>query len=314
MKQDHLSVFNWLRRSGILLMAVCSMFLTSCAGAAPKPGPEESAAAETSPVSAPEETETAGTAQVGEGETVEEYLKAHAEDESVNDGEPVIPEDLEKIIIGKDDRITINNTSAYPYSTICYMVCRDNYGNSWTGTGFMTAGNHVVTAAHCVWNVESHRAFDSVTFYFGYKNQNNYYYVYNGPFTYWVGTTFPSGTYSLMNIKDDYAVIQFPVNIEQYTGSLGFRTLSEDEVDRKFFYVAGYRDGILKQGIGRITDASESILWHNADTLSGNSGCPMFDSQYMAVGINVAHDNTSNYCRRMDYELYDFLDKLPKYS
>ena len=63
--------------------------------------------------------------------------------------EAYIPQELEKTVFGRDDRVDIY-ASAYPYSAIANMVVKAQCGCSWSGTGFMISNNHMLTAAHCL--------------------------------------------------------------------------------------------------------------------------------------------------------------------
>ena len=118
--------------------------------------------------------------------------------------------------------------------------------------------------------------------------------------------------YTTEDCKQDYAVIQLPENVVQYTGGLGLSALTNEEIDDRDFLVAGYRDGLLKQASAHTAVENPHVVRHDGDTLPGNSGCPMFDENYDAVAINVSNDNSWNYCRRITQDLIDFLIQLPE--
>ena len=107
---------------------------------------------------------------------------------SVNFSEPFAPENLDKVIIGSDDRITAD-VRQYPYSAIGYMDVHAKCGDTWTGTGFMAGKRLFMTAAHCMYCDEHHAWADEVTIYFGFRSQKNYAYRFTGGWTAWIGVS-----------------------------------------------------------------------------------------------------------------------------
>ena len=99
-------------------------------------------------------------------------------DTDLSSVEPFVPDTLEKVIVGKDDRVKVKKPKQYPYSAICYMDGKYECGCRWTGTGFMVSENTLLTCAHLLVCKEHGKWAKKMTFYFGYKNRKNYLYRY----------------------------------------------------------------------------------------------------------------------------------------
>ena len=221
--------------------------------------------------------------------------------------EGYVPEDAEKAIFGRDNRITVNNPRAYPFCTIAYMEVTGSCGHSWTGTGFMVGKNRLLTAAHCVMCPTHSRWARYVNFYFGYKSAKNYYYKYTGRFTMTVGNSFRRGGYET---RGDFACIQFDSSVGDRTGWLGsMYGMRDKDLLSKTIYVAGYRDKLLKYDYGKLKSVDSEFLRHNIDMVAGNSGGPVFFrdkyDRYYAVGINIAENRRENIGYRLSRTIFN---------
>lgn len=211
------------------------------------------------------------------------------------EGAPYIPDGMDKAVFGADDRTTINQTSKYPYSAIAYLKVKGACGCSWTGSGFMVGKAGLATAAHCLVCQEHNSWVSGITMYFGYRSDKNYTYCYSDGATYWYGSNpYVDGYYEE---NDDYAYLKLEKNVGEKVGWFGIRC-ANDAQDGQIFTVAGYRHGVLKTSNGRVQIRNEKILEYQTDTEPGYSGCPVFDSEYYAVGINVGHNSVENFARR----------------
>jgi V8-like Glu-specific endopeptidase len=245
---------------------------------------------------APEENE--GTIFfLDEGEVLPEDAS-----EITEESEPFIPEDVEKHIIGKDDRITVRNPRTYPYSAIAYMVIKMKCGCSITGTGFMVDKRKMLTAAHCLICPTCSQWAKTITFYFGYKSPTNYLYRYTGSWTGYVGTTFRNHRYTIMN---DYGVVKFNAAVGSKTGWFGAKWNSSNKtLNNKTDYVAGYHNGILKYGKGKVFVYDAAHLKYSIDTQKGTSGGPVYNSSRYALGINIAESSVTNLAHRLTKAVY----------
>ena len=208
---------------------------------------------------------------------------------------PYVPEGVEKAVFGVDDRATINQTGKYPYSAIAYLKVKGSCGCSWTGSGFMVGQSSLATAAHCL-VCEEHDAWVSgLTMYFGYRSDKNYTYCYSDGATYWYGSNpYVNGSYIE---DDDYAYLKLEKKVGDRVGWFGIRHANAGQ-HGQVFTVAGYRHGVLKTSNGTVGVRNDKILEYQTDTEPGYSGCPVFDSEYYAVAINVGHNSVENFARR----------------
>lgn len=238
--------------------------------------------------------EQGGIATLGELAELAEVLPEGELPESA----PFIPDSLDKSVFGSDDRTTISKTGQYPYSAIAYIEFRGKCGCDWTGSGFMISKNAMATAGHCLVCKEHNQWVDYMTMYFGYKNAKNYTYRYADPTTYWRNSSYQNGNYPT---TEDYAYIKLEKNVGDKVGWFGVRHSTAPSYET--FSVSGYRHGVLKTSYGTITQEGDKLYKYTIDTEPGYSGCPVYDSEYYAVGINICHDSSANYARRFTSNL-----------
>lgn len=205
---------------------------------------------------------------------------------------PFTPDTLDKAIIGADDRITISNTGVYPYSAIAYLEVTGRCGCNWTASGFMVGRDCLMTGAHCVFCGDHNQSAEHIVMYFGYKSHKNYLLKYDGDTNYWYGTNvYENGKF---NTDWDFAFIKLRKPVGDTTGWFGLSVRSDSELTGARFEVAGYRDGLLKKDWGTTSIRNQYVITYDSDTLPGNSGCPVFTSDYYVVAINVAQVSDSN--------------------
>lgn len=227
----------------------------------------------------------------GEGGSVrsdEWYTSTDGESESgAEDGSPYVPER----IFGVDNRFKVKNPSYYPYSAIAYMDVSARCGCNWTCSGFMVGQDTMLTAAHCLVCTKHSSWAKNINFYFGYKNAYDYSYLYNGAWTAWAGNIFSNREYTVNN---DYGCIKLRENVGNIVGWFGTRwDYSDSYIKSKYLYVAGYRNGTLRYDSGWVTPSGD-FLTYQMDTVKGNSGGPIYGSDYYVVGINIAENGSYN--------------------
>lgn len=197
-------------------------------------------------------------------------------------------DDENRVIIGSDDRVTITDTYEFPYSAIAYMEIHKRCGCTSTGTGFMVQPNVLLTAAHCLVCTEHHETADIIDFYFGCDPGGRYAYLYDGPFEYEYGTSFPDG-YTEKSMEWDYGIVRFDEAVGYTTGFFGMTVKSDASLDDSHAELAGYRDGVLKTDYDRVEVRSDNTMFCYTDTVPGNSGGPIFNND-QACGIDIAEN------------------------
>jgi len=55
-----------------------------------------------------------------------------------------------EVIIGTDNRVRINPTTAYPWRAVCGLKLTASDGTRWIGTGWLVSPRTIITAGHCV--------------------------------------------------------------------------------------------------------------------------------------------------------------------
>lgn len=219
---------------------------------------------------------------------------------------PYMPEgELDKAVIGTDDRTLIRNRRQYPYSAVAYMIVTNTCGCQSTGTGFMVNTNTMMTAAHCLVCTTHGGLAEEVILYFGYDSDKNYLCKYDDSMEYWCGTYFEEGdgtyAYTYDHARWDYAFVRLNQNIGEKTGWFGLYSKEDAALNAELYDVTGYRRGDLKTSYGPVEVQNEEMIGFQIDTQPGNSGGPIYDSNNYAVAINVAESepNQVNFGRRI---------------
>lgn len=226
-------------------------------------------------------------------------------------------------VFGEDDRVTITDPKAYPYSAIGNLYAVGECGHRWQGSCFMIGPDVMITAAHCLRCfhedcIDRYVPIKKADIYFGYKSQSDCLYHYNGGIEYWTGTDFRTsgGGYDYVeeNIIWDYAYLKLKEPVGNYTGYFGMMTPMDSDYDDYGFYkdeciVAGYRDDILKADIGPVFCDGGVLLNYWMDDEAGNSGGPLFTPDCFAIGIIIAENSYENTARRLTPEIRDNMRK-----
>lgn len=219
-------------------------------------------------------------------------------------GEPIefaseafIPEGIEKDIIGADNRVTIDNPSVYPYCAIANLHLKWKCGCSGTGTGFLIGADVMMSAAHIACCQYHNEPLSTMTAYFGYRSNKNYAYKYNDKFTFWYNSNFFASSGYVWN-DWDYSYFKLNARVGDTVGWLGCAARTDENLEMTLVEVAGYRDGVLKTDWDYLHVVNDNVVSYENDTLPGNSGCPVFDSDYYVLAINTSANIQPNYgCR-----------------
>lgn len=220
-------------------------------------------------------------------------------------------------VIGPDDREVIDNLDEYPFCAVAYLnthfpcACGDR-----EATGFMVERNKMMTAAHCLVCSKHSVWADEITFYFGFRDYNDYTYKYDGKWYAFVGNTFTGKKYTT---DADWAVVKFYENVGDIVGWFGYYyNMSNKKITGNNMLLLGYRDGILKISEGYANIGEDDLIKYKLDMEPGNSGGPVFfleDGIPYAAAINIAEDKDIhwNFGFRITDTIYSRLMQLDDY-
>lgn len=238
----------------------------------------------------------------GEG-TIEFLVQTEDSAESYTEIEGFAPDNVERTILGRDNRITISNTNQYPFSAIAYMEIWMKCGCQIAGTGFMVDRDKLLTAAHCLICQTHNKWAYGITFHFGHRKGKKDFYTYNNTWNAYCGTNFANGYVS----DNDWAVVKLYKNVGDRTGWFGTRSLSDQQVENGYYYISGYKDRILKMDVGKLHIKDSNEMWMDMDALPGNSGSPIYDSNNYAVGIWTTYYSNANSAVRLTSSILDYI-------
>ncbi len=244
-----------------------------------------------------------GTIEIADG-------SVDPEEEAVS-VEGFMPDHVDKVVIGLDNRITVTYPGEYPFSAIAYIEATGKCGDKWVCSGFMVGKNCLLTAAHCMICSE-HRAWaKKATFYFGFENKSNYLYKYTGDWFGRAGTTFPNNRYDAEALQDDWCYLILDENIGEKTGWLGFNCTTGSEIKDHSYMFAGYRDNKLRYCWGYAECCDSKVIGYTADIQPGNSGGPIFMNDNRAEAIIIAENETRqvNWGRRITSDIWSWMRK-----
>ena len=221
---------------------------------------------------------------------------------------------IDGMVFGSDDREVIDNTDEYPFCAVAYMEAHYPCGCEKSGTGFMVERNKLMTAAHCMVCCEHSQWADQIEFYFGFRDFDNYSYLYDGKWYAFVGDTFPNKTYTSDN---DWAVVKLYKNIGDIVGWFGFSyNMPNKQITSKEMLLLGYKWGTLRISEGKAKAGSGDLITYQIDAEAGNSGGPVFyldNGVPYAAAIHVADNKQNNYGYRITGEMYSKFMELDDY-
>ena len=177
-------------------------------------------------------------------------------------------------IIGDDGRIMITDRTAYPYSAISYLDIDYPCGCTNEGTGFMASKNCMLTAGHYIICPNHGTEASTITAYFGYQSNSNYWFMAVATSSTAVIYHDPEFTGSEKNY--DYGYVVFNTDVGNTTGWFGLAARNNSTLNGIWISVSGYDQSVLKRSDGTITSVSTKRIKYDADTATTQSGSPVY--------------------------------------
>jgi len=203
--------------------------------------------------------------------------------------EGFIPNDLNlemspRVIVGRDDRTRVTNTTSFPNSAIGQVVVTWPNGATSRATAWMYGNKVAVTAGHVVYNSSRGGWARSVAFYPGRNGTTTALGVYYATQLY-TDTKYVASQDS----NFDWGMIRFGTNVGATTGFFGAEWTSASQVNTQVI-VRGYpgeKSNQMWTSSGPITASFATRTRYTIDTTSGQSGSPVYrGSTTRAVAIH----------------------------
>ena len=222
-------------------------------------------------------------------------------------GEGFVPEN----VIGRDDRVAVDDPTKLPWRAIAMLTIRYADGKRAMGTAWFLGPKALGTAGHNIYHPNHGRAVE-ILMTPGYDGFVARFGTYRISRTYcdprWLRR---DHSYDL-----DYGVlIMDDDTVGQRLGWFGFVSYSDQRLQQLIVNVSGYVTGRSPNtqyfNGGRLRNTSSEFLLYDFDTSGGMSGAPIFalfeDNKRVVVGIHTYGSDDGNRARRIDNRLYDLL-------
>lgn len=201
------------------------------------------------------------------------------------EGPIAIPEQL----IGEDTRSEIVNSSERPYRNLAHILI----GCS----GAMVGPRHVLTAVHCIYDLQTGDFYDDLDVQPGRDDDN----IRFGTIG-WTSVTVPTGWVERGLLELDYGIIELESDVGERTGLLryGPRPVSSSSRVKILGYPAEKAYGSLWRSTCRLLAVTNTQFYYPCDTTAGTSGAPvLLDGRIVAVHTYSALGQEFNFGTRI---------------
>ena len=219
----------------------------------------------------------------------------------------------------QDNRKRVEKPDIYPNSTNVFMEMFFGKGREelvFNGSGVMVGPQHVLTAAHNVYDNKISEWAEYVKVSPGANSGSAHF-----------GTSIVVGAfvpkeYVDGNHKHDLAFLVLSEDLGKQTGWATITALNDDEFEDTAFKVTGYpgdkEAGQLWEMEGRIADTEDEVLKHKIATVQGQSGSPLWQTPKRkpprVVGVHVRGEDTWNEATRITRNHLDWIIQCFKES
>ncbi|CAH1002262.1 hypothetical protein LEM8419_03181 [Neolewinella maritima] len=218
---------------------------------------------------------------------------------------------VSEVVIGTDNRIRINNTSAYPWRMTCSLRMRTRTGKNYIGTGWFIGPRTVMTAGHCVYMHNEGGWAQSITVMPGRNGSNM-------PYGAVVATHLRSVTGWTQNRdrNSDYGCIILPENhrLGARTGWFGFAYMGDASLKQKYLNLVGYPGdkpaGTMWYHSRRAKSLTSRTIVYDIDTAGGQSGSAVYhikNGKRYAVGIHTNGSSGGNSATRITRAVFNLM-------
>ena len=218
---------------------------------------------------------------------------------------------LNEVIIGTDDRVRVNPTTAFPWRAICSLRITAANNSRWIGTGWLVAPRTIITAGHCVFmhdqggwakNIEVIPGLNDAARPFGSYQSGNLRSV--------------TGWTASKNRDFDYGAIILPANSRpgDRTGYFGFGVKTDAYLMSSILNLSGYpgdKGGAQQWFMAlRAKSVSSRVIKYDIDTMGGQSGAPVWvkvGDTRTCVGIHTNGSLSGNSATRIVQPVFNNL-------
>lgn len=218
----------------------------------------------------------------------------------------------QKLITPRSTYTRVTAYSDFPYRITCRLIY-DVYGATGIATGFLVGPNLLLTAAHCVMNMNDGDAtFADWKAYPGYNNGSSF----GGYSAGWSEIIYSSNWKGNHGTSDDWCLCILEDNLGSYCGWNGCQSYgtAAEMVGipvRTVGYAGSEGNGRYQYySSGSITSAYSGFIYSSAMSTGGMSGGPtMRTSDNYVVAINRGHTSTSGVGVRIHQTIIDLINE-----
>lgn len=248
----------------------------------------------------------------------------------------VLPDEQDRF----DNRRSISNSDAKPWSAICSLKIITKRQGYFIGTGFFIGSRTILTAAHNVYNRAFTTSLDKKKFYaekievYPGRYYDNFPFPTRGsgiakpitvdlskPDTVFVANSWLE--YGAERDDYDYAILRISKPVGEQTGWLDLDVADDAFLRNRIVHLAGYPqvvrgdyvDGkLMYHAKDIVSDLNERMIYHQVDGTYGQSGSPIWyqgsDNKPKVIGIYTSDLMQSNVGIRITSEVRDRIQKF----